>query len=1052
MIKKLTSILFSTRLTAILFIIFASAMATGTLLDASAETSPTPYTKELIYDAWWFELIMLLFFLNFIGNISRYRLFSKEKWATLLLHLSFVLILLGAFITRYISYEGAMHIREGATENKILTSETYLSVFIDGDYEVNGVKQRRVVTPKKVRLSPRLDNDFIIETDYNGVPVTVSYKNFIKNAKEGLIISEDGDEYLKIVESGTGKREEHWLKSGEVQNIHNILFALNKPTEGAVNIMNTGDEYTIKSPFDGTYMVMADQSKGNVVKDSLQVFYLRSLYQLGGMAFVIPEPIIRGTFGVVKAPNSEKTNRDALEVAVRSGEEEKNVWVLGGKGTAPAPEKVTINGMDVYIGYGSKEIELPFSITLNDFIAEKYPGTERGFSSFKSKITVNKSDDKSYDYEIFMNHVLDESGYRFFQSGFDPDEKGTILSVNHDFWGTWITYIGYTLLYIGLLGILFTRNSRFGSLRKQLKNIQQKQKKLLGLLLVLFSITGFSQDNPQHNAFSKQQIDSLIQANAVSKSHAAAFANLVIQDNGRMKPVNTFASELLRKISHNTHYKGLDANQVFLSMTEFPRLWVEAPVIYLKRGNDSIRKIIGVPLKTKEIALIDLFDSKGKYKLEPYLEEATRTTNPNQFQKDFIKTHENFYLLNQALSGSILKVFPIPNDASNKWISVLELGESNIKGDDSLYVKNILPMYLQTLQEARKSNDYTQANKLLKSITAYQKKYGSEVLPPEKRIKAEVFYNKADIFNRMYKYFTLLGIVMFVLIIFQIFKTGKFIALAIRVCKYLAWLFFIVLTAGLILRWYISGHAPWSDAYESIVYVGWATVLFGLILGRKSPLTIASTAFVAAIILWVAHQNWMDPAIANLQPVLNSYWLMIHVAIIVASYGPFTLGMILGSTVLLLMILTSKANKEKMNLYVKELLTITEMALILGLVLLTIGNFLGGQWANESWGRYWGWDPKETWALISIMIYAFVVHMRLVPGLRGRWQFAVASVFAYASIMMTYFGVNFYLVGLHSYASGEKTITPNFVWYTVLFFVILSTLAYLKYIKFYKKN
>ncbi len=769
------------------------------------------------------------------------------------------------------------------------------------------------------------------------------------------------------------------------------------------------------------------------------------------MSFIIPEPLIRGEYGVLQAPKSEKTNRDGVLFSVQSGDEEKQMWVMGGKGVAPVMEKDSINNMLVHVGYGSKEIKLPFSITLNDFIAEKYPGTQRAYSSYKSKITVNKPDNEFYDYEIFMNHVLDESGYRFFQSGFDPDEKGTILSVNHDFWGTWITYIGYTLLYIGLLGILFTRNSRFGGLKKQLKKVHGKQAKMTGLLLLFLSFSAISQENTTHQTFSKQQIDSLIQANAVDKSHASTFARLIIQDNGRMKPVNTFASELLRKISHKTHYNGLDANQVFISMTEFPRLWVEAPIIYLNRGNDSIRKIIGVPKETKQIALIDLFDEKGNYKLEPYLDAATRTNVPNQFQKDFIKTHENFYLLNQALSGSILKVFPIPNDPSNKWISYPELGEVNIKGNDSLYVRNILPMYFETLKKARETGDYSNANKLLESITAFQKKFGSEVLPPAKKIEAEILYNKADIFNRMYGYFTLIGIVMFILVILHIFYNNKVINFLITLCKYLIWLSLLLLTAGLILRWYVSGHAPWSDAYESIVYVGWATVLFGLILGRKSSLTIASTAFVAAIILWVAHQNWIDPSIANLQPVLNSYWLMIHVAVIVASYGPFTLGMILGTTVLLLMILTNSTNKEKMNLHVKELLIITEMALIVGLVLLTIGNFLGGQWANESWGRYWGWDPKETWALISIMVYAFVVHMRLVPGLRGKWQFATASIFAYASIMMTYFGVNFYLVGLHSYASGEKTITPNFVWYTVIFYVLFSLVAFFKYRKFYKK-
>src|SRR5690606_2481899 len=252
------------------------------------------------------------------------------------------------------------------------------------------------------------------------------------------------------------------------------------------------------------------------------------------------------------------------------------------------------------------------------------------------------------------------------------------------------------------------------------------------------------------------------------------------------------------------------------------------------------------------------------------------------------------------------------------------------------------------------------------------------------------------------------------------------------------WVFFASHTLGLAARWYISGHAPWSDAYESMIYVAWATMLFTLLFDRKSMLTIASGTFVTSMILMIAHWNWMDPSIANLAPVLDSYWLMIHVAVIVGSYGPFTLGMILGIVTMILMIIGNEKNRQKIDLHIKELTYINEMALTIGLVMLTIGNFLGGQWANESWGRYWGWDPKETWALVSIMVYAFVIHMRFIPGLRNRWVFTVSSVFAFYAIMMTYFGVNFYLSGLHSYASGDKVVTPSFIYYSVAILTVLS--------------
>ena len=225
-------------------------------------------------------------------------------------------------------------------------------------------------------------------------------------------------------------------------------------------------------------------------------------------------------------------------------------------------------------------------------------------------------------------------------------------------------------------------------------------------------------------------------------------------------------------------------------------------------------------------------------------------------------------------------------------------------------------------------------------------------------------------------------------------------------------------------------------------------MFFGLIFGRRSDLTIASTTFVSSMILMIAHWNWLDPAIANLQPVLDSYWLMIHVAIIVASYGPFTLGMIIGSVCLLLMILLNNKNRDKLKNKIKELTIINELSLTMGLILLTIGNFLGAMWANESWGRYWGWDPKETWALISIMVYAFVIHIRLIPGFRTSWLFNFLSVIAFSSILMTFFGVNFYLVGLHSYASGDKVITPDFIYYSLLAVFILGFLSYFRSKKF----
>ncbi|WP_010182133.1 cytochrome c biogenesis protein [Aquimarina agarilytica] len=1049
-LKKIASALFSTRLMAILFLAFATSMAIGTFLE---NDYGTPAARIWVYNTWWFEAIMGIFLLNFLGNIFRYGLHKREKWPTLLLHLSFIFILLGAFITRYISYEGIMPIREGVTTNKFLSEKTYLQLLMVGDY--NGdLKQRKVNTA--LELAAPTNNDFTVTTDFNKQPVTIEYIDYIEGAELGLVPNDDGELHLKLVEAGEGKRHEHYLKAGEVSNIHNILYAFNKPTEGAINITYDKGNYSIYSPFEGSFMRMADQLQGTVIRDSVQELQLRSLYQMAGTQFVIPEPPVKGNYDVIPTKIKEKGQENALVVDITTKNETKRLKLLGGKGFVNDFKQVNMGGLELSLRYGSQELELPFSLKLNDFIATKYPGTEKGYASYKSKVDLVE-DGKSIPKEIFMNNVLDHKGFRFFQASFDPDEKGTVLSVNHDFWGSWITYLGYSLLYIGLMAILLIKGSRFKKLEKSLNKIKLK-KAALGLVLVcgIVNVTSVKAQSALPTDVSlrptKKQLDSLVKANAVSPEHAEKFGSIVIQDeSGRMKPINTFASELLRKLSKRTKYEGLSSDQVFISMQENPIAWYNIPLIYIDWKNDSIRKILGVPKKASRVALVDLFEKDGTYKLAPYLDAATSTNTPNQFEKDFIKTHEKFYLLNSALSGSVFRVFPLPNDENNKWVSPPMLNEEKFSGIDSVYTRQILPIYRSSLLEARQTGDYSKPDKYLSSIKNFQKKYGSVVLPSEKKVETEILYNKYDIFRKLYTYYSLAGLLMIIFTIIQIFKKNKVTRILVGISKYSIILLFIMHTLGLIARWYVSGHAPWSDAYESMIYVGWATMFFGIALGRKSDLTIGATAFVASIILWVAHMNWMDPEIANLQPVLNSYWLMIHVAVIVASYGPFILGAILGVVALLLMVLTTKKNKKKMKLNIEELTIVNEMSLTIGLVMLTIGNFLGGQWANESWGRYWGWDPKETWALISIMIYAFVIHMRLVPGLRGKWIYNFVSMIAVSTIMMTYFGVNFYLSGLHSYASGDQVITPTFVYYTITGAFVLGAISLWRYRVHYKK-
>mgnify|MGYP000873957300 FL=1 len=897
-VRRFISFLYSTKLMAILFIAFAIVMAVGTFIENDFDTDTA---RIWVYNTWWFEAIMGLFVLNFIGNISRYRLLKRENWAVLVLHLSWVFIIVGAGVTRYFGDEGMISLREGETTNTYLSDRTYITVMVDGTYQGAPLRKKK---QKEVLFSPYTSNHYKWLSDFKGKPFSITYKSFKRIGKE-----------------------------------MNVLV---------------------------------------------------------------------------------------LEVV--SGNQRKEVTVMGKRGVQHPPTTITLNGLQFHLSYGAREEKLPFSLTLNDFIAEKYPGTENSYASFKSKVTVNGGGE-SFPYDIEMNHILNYQGYRLFQSSFHPDEQGTILSVNQDFWGTLITYIGYILLFGSMLAFMFVGKSRFRKLNQQLKDLQAKR-----IAIVLALCFGF---------LATAQTPMVVP----DKAHAEKFGAMLIQDDGRFKPVNTFSSELLRKLSKHDTYKGLTSDQVLLSMLLSPQAWYESDIIYLKKANDSLHRFLGVPKGTKWVKPKVFFDVNGQYKLAPLLKDIYNTNTPNQFQKDFKEVDQRIGLLNRALQGDIFKVFPVPNDPNYKWISHLDYVNDTLQITDPLYkqfVKNALPAYLILLQQATETGDYSKADKVLNNIKLQQEFYSAEVLPSPAKIQTELWYNRINIFEQLFQAYLYLGTVLFIVLLWHIFMPKQIFRRLIQIGIALLWLCFILHTVGLAVRWYLSGHAPFSDAYESMIYVGWSAIGVGLFFSRRSPLTVAATAFVTAMILMIAHWNWMDPAIGTLQPVLNSYWLMLHVAVIVGSYGPFALGMLLGVINLLLMIVTTQKNAYKINLIQQELTIVNELALTVGLVMLTIGNFLGGMWANESWGRYWGWDPKETWALISIMIYALVIHLRLIPHWRGRWAFNFMSIVAFSSILMTYFGVNFYLTGMHSYATGDKIITPAFVYYAVGIVLLLGLVSYLR--------
>ncbi len=337
------------------------------------------------------------------------------------------------------------------------------------------------------------------------------------------------------------------------------------------------------------------------------------------------------------------------------------------------------------------------------------------------------------------------------------------------------------------------------------------------------------------------------------------------------------------------------------------------------------------------------------------------------------------------------------------------------------------------------------------AITNYQTRLSASFIPSSRKISTEIFLNESNIFSRISKVYGIVGFVLLIIQFIGLFYTRIKLKIPVTYAMILIIIAFIIHAIGLGLRWYVSGHAPWSNGYEALTYIAWATVLAGLIFSSRSSIALSAGSIMAFLLLGTAHLSWMDPQITNLVPVLKSYWLVIHVATITASYSFLGLGALLAAFNLILMIMVTRKSFQFIDLTIQEISNVIEMTLIVGLYMLTIGTFLGGVWANESWGRYWGWDPKETWALVTVLVYAFIAHMRMVPGLRGLFAFNLASLAGFSSVIMTYFGVNFYLSGLHSYAKGDPLPIPPFVYYSVAVVFVISLTAFINYRKLDKE-
>ena len=1024
--KQISDFLFSRKAAIVLMLVFAVAIAVATFIENDFGTETA---KKLVYVAPWFEVLLGLIVVNLIGNVFKEQLFRQRKMTIALFHLAFVLILAGGAITRYLGYEGTMHIREGESTNIIMLNKTYLTVEANYKGLTNSVSE-------KMRLTSLGSNSYTANLSIGGREVHVETELYLSNAVDQLVDAPGGQPLISLFVMDRRKGgHEYDLSTGERFELDGQTYSFDESSPGTVTFRFDGEkaQFISKEVVQLSNMMTKDTSllmpgRYYDLKDKI-------LYRMNGQLFVVKSVLKSAQRSIVHSSDGDTGARGLVVVASTDNATER-VSLLNKNGM-PLPTSVQLDDIEVTLSFGAIEKKLPFALELKDFILERYPGSNSP-SSFASEVVVHDAlHQNTFPYRIYMNHILNYKGFRFFQSSYDQDQRGTVLSVSHDFWGTFISYLGYLFMTLGMILTLLNKQSRFRFLIRRSREIHRLKQSTLPL--VLLAVWGCC------SIFSPASLA----ADSLSKSdHLASFNELLVQaQNGRIEPMQTMASEIMRKVHHREGYNGMSPTEVVLGMLNNPMQWKNEPLIRIE--NSVLAKDLG--LNSNYIAFNQLFDH-GNYRLKQLVDEVFHKTQSerNKYDKEIINLDERVNICYQIYGGSFLKIFPIPNDDNHTWTSASSFPKkSSLQGELSpieLYNK-----YVAASVEAQNTGRWQQADVCLSQIKQFQRTYGGLVVPSPFKVKMELLYGQWNIFGLLSHIYETLGLVLLIISLIMVFRVQFSALIFIKSGFFLSLIAFGFYTFGIAVRWYISGHAPWSNGYETMVFVGWATALAGFVFYRQSFITLAVTNLLAGIILMVAGFSWMNPEITPLVPVLKSFWLIIHVAVITSSYGFLAIGALLGFLNLRLIIFKNKKNATRLSLHISEISIITEIALIIGLLLLTIGSFLGAVWANESWGRYWGWDPKETWALITILVYAVVIHLNRISVFKSEVLFNGLALVSLSSVLMTFFGVNYYLSGMHSYAQGDGPPLPNAVYYCSILVLMLVAYAFYKEQKIKKK-
>lgn len=643
---------------------------------------------------------------------------------------------------------------------------------------------------------------------------------------------------------------------------------------------------------------------------------------------------------------------------------------------------------------GMKEEKLPFSLCLQKFEAKMHDGTN-AVADYSSKFTVIDGDDKS-EGEVSMNNIYSHRSYRLYQSSYDEDGKGSVLAINADPYGIPVTYTGYALLFISLVWMLFDPK---GGYRKLLKSPLLKKGALMtALILSMGNIQTLHAESATGN----------LQNAVLPKETAEKFGELHILYNDRICPVQTFALDFCKKIYGARSYQGLTAEQVLSGWVFYGNTWASEPFIKIKSG--EMKTAMNLP----DYASLNTFFNRemGGYTIGQYVQEYYNGQQ-DKFHQQAADIDGKIQIIMELREGVSLKVLPYTFTKNVKatkdhpfikagtttWFSPVDKLPQAVEQQHALYIRNVFSL----LNGDVKAGNISRVNEFFVKMKKYQEVSSGNSLPTATQYKAERINNAFPFATILFMANLTLGFIALFYTIYRMTKKREIKVLNIAL-PILLGVSFLALTFGLALRWIISGNIPMSNGYESMLTVAWFVMLISILMQLRIRIVMVFGFLISGFFLLVSHINQMDPAIGQMMPVLNSPLLSIHVSIIMMSYALLSLTFICG-----IMGICLRSHGE-------ELQALSRIFLYPALTTMGFGIFIGAIWANVSWGNYWSWDSKETWALITFMIYAVVVHTQSLPVFRKPLVYHIYITLAFLSIAMTYFGVNYFLTGMHSYA------------------------------------